>query len=155
MVGKPALSKKPIWFKITFLELNNDMKLTLPWYYALKKPVISCIYWTIVFVCWKLRPTVFKGTEYHTPNFYIWISRNMELYCGSDRCCWWCNHISQMLRGRGLKNWYERVWGEKGNLRPVKIAIVIFRHATDLFLSNYEYIRTTSPRSKFPTDKYE
>lgn len=149
MVGKPALSKKPIWFKITFLELKNDMKLTLLWYYALKKPAISCIYWTIVFVCWKL--TAFKGTEYHTHNFYIRISRNMELNCGLDRCCWLCNHISQMLRG--LKNWYERVRGEKGNLRPVKIAIVIFRHATDLFLSNY--IRTTSPRSKFPTDKYE
>lgn len=35
MVEKPALSKKPIWFKITFLELNNDMKFTLLCHYNL------------------------------------------------------------------------------------------------------------------------
>lgn len=86
MVGKPALSKRPICFKITFLELNNDMKLTLLRYYTLKKKAISCIYWTKVIVCCKL--TAFKGNKYHTQNVCTRISRNMELYFGSDRCCW-------------------------------------------------------------------
>lgn len=54
---------------------------------------------------------------------------------------------------RGLKIDTRRVLGEKGNLRSVKIPIVTFRHATDLFLSNY--IRKTSPGSKVSIDQVD